>query len=382
MGNQGVFVKSSIVLTGGGTAGHVWPHFALFDHPKSPLYENFKSGKLDVHYFGSHTGLEHDLIKSVMPSWHYHSIATGKLRRYFSIKNFFDPLRILLGCWQSFWLLRRIKPFVVFSKGGFVSAPVVWAAWLNGIPVVIHESDATPALATKLTLPFCRKILCSFSETIAHLPKNFQKKAFEVGLPLRASLFGISKDKGREYFKFENTKHVILVFGGSLGARGLNTNIVNVLPILCKTYNIIHITGKGNQNSFTHSDYRQFEFLKDEMKFAYAATDLAICRAGASSIFELARARIPMILIPLGLHASRGDQIINAKIFTEKGWAESFDENLFKEDVVIKAIQNNIQALENKKTALNASSILDAANKVANILFEFAPLEHNSSSLA
>lgn len=359
----------SIVLTGGGTAGHIWPHFALFDHPNSPLHGAFQNGKLDVHYFGSHTGLEHDLIKTVMPSWHYHSIATGKLRRYFSIQNFFDPLRVLVGCWQAFWLLKKIKPFVVFSKGGFVSAPVVWAAWLNRIPVVIHESDATPALATKLTLPFCHKILCSFSETIQHLPKIFQKKAIETGLPLRASLFGIAKADGRRFFDFENDKPVILVFGGSLGARGLNANIETVLPKLCEEYNILHITGRGHRNTFKHSNYRQFEFLKEDMKFAYGASDIAICRAGASSIFELACAGIPMILIPLGLHASRGDQIINAKIFVEKGWAQSFDENAFTGEVILNAIKDTLNTLETKKTLLNNSVISDSANKIANILY-------------
>jgi UDP-N-acetylglucosamine--N-acetylmuramyl-(pentapeptide) pyrophosphoryl-undecaprenol N-acetylglucosamine transferase len=374
VGHKGVFVKHSIVLTGGGTAGHVWPHFALFDDQNSPLYTELNNGNLTVHYFGSHTGLEHELVKSVMPTWHYHSIATGKLRRYFSIRNFFDPLRVLLGCWQAFWLLRKIKPFVVFSKGGFVAAPVVWAAWLNQIPVVIHESDATPALATKLTLPFCQKILCAFSETIKDLPKKAQEKALEVGLPLRSSLFSASREDGQKFFNFKNSKFVVLIFGGSLGAKGLNTNIEAVLPKLCDLYNVIHITGKGNKNSFSHPDYRQFEFLKTEMKFAYATSDVAICRAGASSIFELARANIPMILIPLGLHASRGDQIINAKIFVQKGWAQAFEETQFKGDVIIKTIQDTFTSLSVSRSALNTVHNHDASNTVAKILYEYSTL--------
>lgn len=363
---------SSLVLTGGGTAGHVWPNFALFDSLNSPLSHEFKAGNLQVHYFGSHTGLERELVTKTMPSWNYHSIATGKFRRYVSLKNFFDPFRVLLGFWQSFWLLRKIKPFVVFSKGGFVSAPVVWAAWLNGIPVVIHESDATPALATKLTMPFARKILFAFPESIHHLPKFFQKKAYEVGLPLRASLFGLSNEQGRAYFQFHNDKKVVLIFGGSLGAKVINENISHVLPELCTRYNIIHITGKNRIPHSTHPDYRQFEFLKDDMKFAYAAANLAVCRAGASSIFELLNARIPMILIPLGLAASRGDQIINAQIFVRKGWAESYEENQFKGDTILKIIENSFKVLDKKKGVLIEAAINDSADKVASMLFEYA----------
>lgn len=363
--------KLKIVVTGGGTAGHVWPNFALFDSMNSPLKRELNAGNLEVHYFGSHTGLEHDLVTTTMPSWHYHSIATGKLRRYFSIKNIFDPFRVILGFLQAFLNLRKIKPFALFSKGGFVSAPVVWAAWLNRIPVVIHESDATPALATKLTMPFARKILFAFPDSTKHLPKIFQKKASEVGLPLRASLFGISNEEGRAHFQFQNTKNVVLIFGGSLGARQLNKNIVEVLPTLCERYNIIHITGKGNASEFSHPDYRQFEFLKDDMKFAYAAANLAVCRAGASSIFELLSARIPMILIPLGLSASRGDQIINAQIFVQKGWAESFEESKFTGNFILEAIDKNFQTLKEKQNVLNAAPEADSATHVASLLFEF-----------
>jgi len=372
MGFKGVFVKPKIVLTGGGTAGHVWPHFALFDSEESPLKRAFCADELEVHYFGSKTGLERQLVQSINPKWHYHMISTGKFRRYFSLKNLVAPFKVFAGFWRAFWILQKLKPFVVFSKGGFVSAPVVWAAWLNHIPVVIHESDVTPALATKLTLPFCQKILCAFSETIKYFPKKYQKKARTIGLPLRTSLFKVSKLDGRAHFKFKNEKQVILIFGGSLGARGLNKNIFEVLPQICQKYNVIHITGKSNKISeFKHNDYKQFEFLNNEMAFAYAASDLAICRAGASSIFELACARIPMILIPLGLQASRGDQIINAQVFTKKGWAQSYEESKFKGDLILATIEKSFKILPEKIRSLNSAPSLSASHEVANILFEF-----------
>ncbi len=364
-------MKKKIVLTGGGTAGHVWPHFALFDSANSPLKDAFENDSLEVHYFGTAKGLERDIVTSVMPKWHYHAIVTGKLRRYFSLQNFIDPFKVMYGIWQTFWTLKKIKPSFVFSKGGFVAAPVVFAAWLNRIPIVIHESDATPALATKLSLPFARKMFCAFLETIQHLPQKYRSKAQYVGLPLRASLFSVSKTEGRKYFDFENEKQVVLIFGGSLGAKGLNRNIAEVLPSLCEKYNILQITGKGNQiKDFSHQNYRQFEFMTHQMKYAYAAADLAICRAGASSIFELACARIPMILIPLGLQSSRGDQIINAQIFTQKGWAETYEESIFKDDLILETIAKNFTLFAEKTQALNSAPSLKASSEVATYLFD------------
>ena len=212
----------SVVLTGGGTAGHVWPHFALFEASNSSLAKAFKENKINIHYVGSQTGMEKDLVLSNQPKWNYHSIATGKLRRYFSIKNFTDPFLIILGIFQAFFLLRKVKASIVFSKGGFVSAPVVWAAWLRGIPIIIHESDATPALATKLTIPFSLKALVAFPETIKKISPLFQNRVIEIGLPIRESLFSATKEESQKYFSLPTDRKTILIFGGSLGAQSLN----------------------------------------------------------------------------------------------------------------------------------------------------------------
>lgn len=365
--------KEKIVLTGGGTAGHIWPHFALFDCQGSKLKESFLGNALEVHYMGSRGGMEQELVKAEQPEWHYHEIATGKLRRYFSFQNFLDLFNVILGFFQAFFLLGKIKPGVIFSKGGFVSAPVVWAGWIRKIPVVIHESDATLALATKLTIPFAKKILTSFPETKEQVPLKFQKNVLQIGLPLRESLFSIEKQQGKSHFKFsDNSRKTLLIFGGSLGARSLNEKIFEIIPELVKQYDVIHITGKGNQKNLSveTNHYKQFEFLREEMKFAYAAADLAICRAGASSIFELAAARIPMILIPLGLHASRGDQIINAQIFEKHNWALSRNETEFVGQAALDCIHAVANKIESYKSKLQTAPSKDSAKKIANLLWD------------
>ncbi len=365
----------AIVLTGGGTAGHVWPHFALFEGD-NPLNKAHEKHLLTVHYVGSHTGMEKDIVTSTRPQWHYHSISTGKLRRYFNLQNFLDPFKILLGIFQAFVLMCKEKPAVVFSKGGFVSAPVVWAAWLRGVPVVIHESDATPALATKLTLPFCHTALLAFKETVDKINPKYQDKTKEIGLPVRESLFSASREEGLRYFNFTSEKKTILIFGGSLGAQSLNEKVFALMPELFKKYQVIHIVGKGNKRALNLDNYQQFEFLTQDMKYAYAAADLAICRAGASSIFELAAARIPMILVPLGLHASRGDQIINARLFSKKGWAQWVDENSFQNELVLKLIDTTIDSLEIHKAALAQAPGVDAAHKVSELLWSIMTNNH------
>lgn len=365
-------MQKKIILTGGGTAGHVWPHFALFEGEKSPIAQAFKRNELLVHYVGSQTGMEKDLVCFTQPKWVYHSISTGKLRRYFSLQNFVDPFKIVLGFVQALILILRIKPSVVFSKGGFVSAPVVWAAWLCRVPVVIHESDATPALATRLTLPFASQALLAFAETIPKLPARFSKKAKTSGLPIRESLFQATKEEAHAYFHLDSKRKTILVFGGSLGAQSLNQKIFEIVPTLVEHYNVLHITGKGNKRDLgvSFAYYKQFEFLCDDMKFAYAAADLAICRAGASSIFELAAARVPMILLPLGLHASRGDQIINAQIFAGKGWAQWVPETEFHGAFALSLIDSTMSVLKEKREALAAAPTKYAASEVSQILWD------------
>ena len=314
-----------LALTGGGTAGHVWPHFALFSHPESPLLLKIQRNELRVLYFGSQEGMERDLVTSQEPNWMYFPLATGKLRRYFSWKNFTDPFRVVFGFFQACVILLKYKPKVLFSKGGFVSAPVVWAAALCRVPIVIHESDFSPALTTKLSLPFAQNALCAFTGTLPLLGSHPDKRA--LGLPLRHSLFKGTKEAAQAFFKFPNPhQKTLLIFGGSLGALGLNEKLKPYLPLWCHKWNVIHVVGKGKSIPFQHPNYRSYEFLQKEMALAYALADGAISRAGASSLFELREARIPMLLVPLATGASRGDQIENAQEFKSKGWAMVWEE--------------------------------------------------------
>jgi UDP-N-acetylglucosamine--N-acetylmuramyl-(pentapeptide) pyrophosphoryl-undecaprenol N-acetylglucosamine transferase len=362
--------KKVLVFTGGGTAGHVWPHFAIAGSRQFALCPN-----LNIHYLGSAKGMEKSIVENNAPHWTYHAIHTGKLRRYFSWQNFKDVLGVFRGFFDSLFALRNIKPNAVFSKGGFVSAPVVWAAWCLRIPVFIHESDATPALATQLCLPFCKQAFVSFSETVAHIPKFFRSKVKVTGLPLRRELFEASRTEALKFFEFNATKPVLLVFGGSLGAEALNKAVGLAIPDLVVTHQIVHIVGKGKSfevklPEHLQGHYSQKEFLTGEMSLVYAMTDIALCRAGASSIFELKEAGIPMLLVPLGLHQSRGDQIVNAKIFTDAGLAEWKQESMLTPAVLCDWVHAAQANLAQRKERINSAPRTSASEAIAKELLD------------
>ncbi len=294
-----------IVLTGGGTAGHVTPNIALLPALQR---EGFT-----VSYIGG-KGIEQTLItEKKIP---FYCISTGKLRRYFDLKNLTDLFRIAAGFFQSLFILIRIRPAVVFSKGGFVSVPVVWASALLRIPVIIHESDITPGLANRLSIPFAKKICYSFEETANYLPKN---KRINTGLPIRQELLNGTKDKGMELCHFSGNKPILLIIGGSQGSVTINTVIRESLPSLLQAYNICHLCGKGNLGSAVEN-YTQFEYVKDELAHLLAAADLVISRSGATTLFELLALQKPSLLIPLGA-GSRGDQVLNARSFEKMGFS-------------------------------------------------------------
>lgn len=300
-----------ILFTGGGTAGHVTPNIALI--------ESLSESGWECHYVGSKKGIERELIAPLLIP--YHGISSGKLRRYFSWQNFVDPIFILLGLLQSLWVCISIRPNIVFSKGGFVAVPVVVAAWLCRIPIICHESDITPGLANRLCLPFSRYLCVNFPETKPHLPKSFDPDRVRVtGSPLRASLRHPDPDRGRAFLGFDLGKPILMVVGGSLGARVLNQCIWQSLNELCERYQVVHLVGAGNlQSDCVDEDYRQFEYLNEEYGECLSAADLVVSRAGANSLFELLSFRKPHLLIPLTAAASRGDQLVNARIMKAAG---------------------------------------------------------------
>ncbi|MEI7026750.1 undecaprenyldiphospho-muramoylpentapeptide beta-N-acetylglucosaminyltransferase [Paenibacillus sp. y28] len=320
---------NKIVFTGGGSAGHVTPNLALMAKLRAKGWR--------AEYIGSRDGIEKQIIASSgIP---YHAISSGKLRRYFDLKNIKDPFRVLLGVGQAYRLLRRIKPDIVFSKGGFVSVPVVVGAWLNRIPVIIHESDLTPGLANKLSVPFAAKVCTTFPETTRHLPPG---KAVSIGLPIREELLQGSKSKGLNICHFSGEKPVLLVMGGSLGAQRINEAVRAALPELLERFQVVHICGKGQLNSELERrhGYRQFEFIQEELPHILAMADVVVSRAGATSIFEFLSLSKPMLLIPLTRGQSRGDQIMNAESFERQGYAAVLpEEQLTPERLVLDVSQ-------------------------------------------
>ena len=346
-----------IVLTGGGTAGHVTPNIALI--PK------LQEKGFQISYIGSYNGIEKSLIQELgIP---YYGISSGKLRRYFDIKNFSDPFRVLKGYSQAKKLMKQLKPDVVFSKGGFVTVPVVLAAKKRKIPAIIHESDMTPGLANKLCLSSATKICCNFPETVSTLPAD---KAVLTGTPIRQELLHGDKEAARNFCGFSSDKPVLLVIGGSLGAASVNENVRKILPELLKEFQVIHLCGKGKtDSSLEHTaGYVQYEYIKEELPDLFALADIVISRAGANAICELNALAKPNLLIPLSANASRGDQILNAHSFERQGYSMVLEEEEITESVLMDSIRKLYENRNCYIEAMQSSKQLDSINQIVSII--------------
>lgn len=350
-----------IVLTGGGTAGHVTPNIALIPSLKSNGY--------DIQYIGSYEGMEKSLIEDVQIP--YHGISSGKLRRYFDWKNFSDPFRVIKGFFEANKLMKELKPSVVFSKGGFVSVPVVIAAKKNHIPAIIHESDMTPGLANKLCFGSATKICCNFPETVDKLPKG---KAVLTGSPIRAELMLGDANKAAEICGFTDDKPVIMVVGGSLGAMSVNKIVRAILPQITEKYNVLHLCGKGklDESLVGTKGYFQMEYAKDEMKDLFALSEIVISRAGANAICELLALHKPNILIPLPASASRGDQLLNAESFRKQGFSIVLDEDKdLTEESLIAAIDELYENRAKYEETMMKSDQTNSVLKVMSLIKEY-----------
>lgn len=322
--------KKSILITGGGTAGHVSLNEAIIP---SLIEEGY-----DVHYIGSYDGIEREIIGNSFPEIPYYPISSGKFRRYFSMKNFTDPFRVVGGVFQALQVLRKVKPTIIFSKGGFVSVPVVIAAKLANVPVVVHESDVTPGLANKLAQPFASHVFTVFKETLQHLPID---KATCTGSIIRSQLFEGNRERGLELCGFDNSKKVLLVMGGSLGSVVLNDALRANIDRLKDEFQIIHLCGKGNKDEslIGKEGYCQFEYVTTELPDLLYASDFVVSRAGSNSIFEFLALHKPMLLIPLSAAKSRGDQILNANLFKRQNFAHVLVEEKLTKDSFLQAIK-------------------------------------------
>lgn len=350
-----------IVLTGGGTAGHVTPNIALIPKLKELGYE--------IHYIGSKDGIEKKLIEELgIP---YYGISSGKLRRYFDVKNFTDPMKVVKGFFEAKALLKKINPNVVFSKGGFVTVPVVIAAKKLKIPAVIHESDLTPGLANRLCIPSATKVCANFPETIKYLPEG---KAVLTGSPIRKELFSGNKIAGLDFCGFTANKPVILVTGGSLGSVAVNDAIRNLLPTLLRDYQVIHLCGKDKIDPELQGKpgYVQYEYIKEELSDLFAAADLVISRAGANTICEILAMRKPNILVPLSAASSRGDQILNAESFQSQGFSYVVKEEELSNETLLDAIKSVFESKENYILAMSQSKQNNAIDTITSLLEEVA----------
>lgn len=350
-----------IVLTGGGTAGHVTPNIALLPRLKELGY--------DIHYIGSYDGIERKLIEQChIP---YYGISSGKLRRYFDWKNFSDPFKVMKGYRQARALLKKLNPDVVFSKGGFVSVPVILAAKHRKIPAIIHESDITPGLANKLAIPNASKVCCNFPETLKYLPAE---KAVLTGSPIRKELLSGNRLHGLTYCHFKPDKPVIMIIGGSSGSQFINEIVRNLLPELLEKYQVLHLCGKGNLDASLNgtAGYAQFEYANQELSDLFAVADIVISRAGANAICELLALRKPNILIPLSANASRGDQILNAHSFERQGYSVVIEEEQLSNVVLADAIHKLFENRSQYTQAMEKSEQLNSVETVVQLIEQVA----------
>ena len=355
-----------IILTGGGTAGHVTPNIAMIPRLQELGYT--------ISYIGSYEGIEKKLIEEMgIP---YYGISSGKLRRYFDLKNFTDPFRVLKGFGEARKLMKQLKPDVVFSKGGFVTVPVVIAASRSKVPTFIHESDMTPGLANKISIPFATKVCCNFPETVSELPAD---KAVLTGTPIRQVLLCGGPQNALAFTGLSHGKPVIMVIGGSLGAVAVNNAVRAVLPELLKDFQVIHLCGKGklDESLKDTKGYVQYEYIKKELADLFALADVVISRAGANAICEISALKKPNLLIPLSARASRGDQILNARSFQRLGYSVVLEEEEITNEKMLNAIHELYENRSQYTDAMAKSKQTDSIEQIVQ-LFEQAVSQSKS----
>lgn len=350
-----------ILLTGGGTAGHVTPNIALLPRLKEEGYE--------ISYIGSYKGIEKDLIEA--QNIPYYGISSGKLRRYFDPKNFSDPFKVLNGLRQAVCLIHKLKPNVIFSKGGFVSVPVLLAARLCRVPAIIHESDITPGLANKIALPGATKVCCNFPETMKYLPAE---KAVLTGSPIRRELLTGNASAARKLCGFDESCPVLFVVGGSSGSVIINNAVRKALPELLKKFQIVHMCGKDHldQSLMSTTGYRQFEYIGKELRDIFAMSDIVVSRAGANSICELLALHKPNLLIPLSAGASRGDQILNAASFEKQGFSMVLKEENMTAATLTDAVEKLFANRSRYMDAMTGSGQMDSIEIIIKLINETA----------
>jgi len=350
---------STILVTGGGSGGHVTPALAVADH--------LQNHGFDVVFVGSDSGLEQALVDP--KGLRYVGISAGKLRRYFSFANLLDVFRVLLGIFQAIWIVRRERPEVVFSKGGFVAFPVVFAAWFWRIPVVAHESDATQGLANRLSAPFVNTLCTGFPDTQAG---RFKGRFVYTGAPVRAELANGDAVAGRALVGAEVKQKVLLITGGSLGADALNACVVEALSdLLFEGWFVVHVCGEGKQRAEASSHYRAYDYVGDGWADMLAAADVVVSRAGANTVFELLTLGKPNLLVPLPATGSRGDQIDNAAYAARGGYSKVVSQSELNAKRLVAEVSALWADIDSVRTHLATFETTDAVKAIAQELFRF-----------
>lgn len=357
-----------IVFAGGGTGGHIYPGIAVADELQLLAVE--KNIPIEIYWIGSKTGMDKTIVEKNLVSsggsiTQFYGISCGKLRRYLSLKNIVDIFKIIAGYFGAIHILRKIKPTVLFSKGGFVSVPPCAAAKLLHIPYYTHECDFTPGLATRLNSKGAKNIFVSYEETIKYIKETLRQKCIVTGNPVRPIFYDDNADKGRKFLSIENDskKPLLLVLGGSLGARQINSLVVENLPWLKERFVVIHQTGKlfadENPDVMNSGDdsYKPYAFIYSEMPYVIQCADVILSRAGANSLWECAVCKKPMLLIPLCGSGTRGDQVDNARFFEKQNAA-----------LVLTGQEVTSEALKDKLTELlseqKRKQLTDACKKI------------------
>ncbi len=348
---------STIILTGGGTAGHCTPNLALYPYLKNEFDK--------IIYIGSENGIEKNIIsKTDIP---YYSVNCAKFNRNKKLKNFTMPFKVISGVIEAGKIIDKVKPDVVFSKGGYVSLPTVIAASLRKIPVITHESDFSLGLANKISSKYSKKVLTSFPETA----KTVKNGEF-VGPPIRSSLFNVSRQEALDFFGFTGKKPILLITGGSQGAKTINITVKKALNNLLPKFDIIHICGKDNlSNERSDKGYYQTEYL-DKMEYALSVASVCVSRSGSNTLFELMCLKIPCVLIPLPPGASRGDQVQNANYFQKKGLANVLQQDVLTPESLTFAIHATYANRFNIIRNFDAFPIKDASRQISRIIADCA----------
>ncbi len=345
---------ATIVLTGGGSAGHCTPHLAILPFIK----KHFEK----VYYIGSENGIEREIIeKENIP---YFGIPCAKLERKFNINNLKIPFKVIRGIIESGKILNKIQPDVIFSKGGYVSIPTVIAGKKRKIPVIAHESDYTIGLANKISSFYCEKVLTSFPSTAKSV-----KNGEYVGSPIRKNIISATRQDGLNYFKFNGKKPVLLVLGGSQGSKVINDTLKACLDDLIPNFDIIHICGKNNTFAYKNAGFYQAEYINN-IEYAFAVADVCVSRAGSNSVFELLSKKIPTLLIPLPKGVSRGDQELNALYFQKQGLVSVLEQKSLTKHSLYASITACYTNRFNTARMLEKHPIKDQSEKISNILAE------------